>query len=350
MLVTGGHVARELVRFGVDRMPLRRSLPRHLRDVDAALLSRVLGRRVDAVEQLGGTDGTTARGRYRLKGDDLPGTVFVKMAASAAVPRFFANVASLGANEVRFYRDVRPALDLEAPMVHGVDHDVVTGRFVLVLEDLEARGCTFGDAREAWDVDRAAAALETLAAVHSVAAPNWVRTNSGDPMLPLVSRSLGPLARKVAKTDPGLVPPGAAGILSGYTALARRLDQGPQTLLHGDPHPGNVYVTDGRVGLLDWQVVRRGHPLRDVTYLLVLALSPETRRAHERSLLDHYSALNPGLVDSWRTYRQMAAYPYVAMTFTAGLGGLQPDSVAREGLRRAVAAIEDLETVQALHG
>jgi len=107
--------------------------------------------------------------------------------------------------------------------------------------------------------------------------------------------------------------------------------------------------------LLDWQVVRRGNPLRDVSYFLVLALDAETRRAHERPLLDHYrdalaAAGGPALTadEAWGTYRRMAAYPYVATTFTAGLGGLQDEAVGLEGLRRAVAAIGDLDTASVL--
>ncbi len=137
--------------------------------------------------------------------------------------------------------------------------------------------------------------------------------------------------------------------------MARELDAGPHTVLHGDPHPGNCYFVDGRAGLLDWQVIRRGHPLRDVTYFLILALAPEVRRDQERQLLDRYrdalaAAGGPILTadEAWAAHRKMAAYPYVATTFTAGLGGLQAEEVGREGLRRAVAAVTDLGTVGAL--
>jgi hypothetical protein len=43
-----------------------------------------------------------------------------------------------------------------------------------------------------------------------------------------------------------------------------------------------------------------------------------------------------------------AAYAYVAAAATAGLGGMQTANIALEGLRRAVAALNDLETVAAL--
>lgn len=41
----------------------------------------------------------------------------------------------------------------------------------------------------------------------------------------------------------------------------------PTTLLHGDPHIGNTYLTqDSDVGFLDWQVARRGNFSVDLGY------------------------------------------------------------------------------------
>jgi hypothetical protein len=332
------HVAREVRRLAADRV-LRGSLPRTLDGVDAALLSSLLGRRVEAVMPLEGTEGTTDRARLALTGDGVPASVFVKTASHVLGTRLFGGLAGLGENEVRFYRDVRPGLTLEAPQAHAVAFDPRTGRFLLVLEDLAARDARFADTLTPLTVDEVAAALDTLRALHGVAPPAWARRNSDDPMLGAISRSLGPLSRRV---DPALQPPEARWLLTDYPRVARDLDRGPLTLLHGDPHPGNTYRVDGRVGFLDWQVVRRGPRMRDVTYLLVLGLTPEDRAAHERELLRHYTT-DP----VWQQYRQLVAYVYVATTFTSGLGGLQGQSIADEGLRRAVRALTELETVAA---
>ncbi len=50
----------------------------------------------------------------------------------------------------------------------------------------------------------------------------------------------------------------------------------------------------------------------------------------------------------WNRYRQAVIHPYLSALSTAGLGGLQDDGIALEGLRRAVTALEELETVAAL--
>ena len=333
------HVAREVRRLAADRV-LRGPLPRTLDAVDSTLLTDLLGRRVDGVRRLAGTEGTTDRARLALTGDGVPATVFVKTASHVAGTRLFGGLASLGANEVRFYRDVRPQLAAEAPQAHAAAFDPRTGRFLLVLEDLEARGARFADTLTPLAPDEAAAALDTLRAVHAAAPPVWALRNCEDPMLGLISRALGPLSRRV---DPALQVPEAQWLLTDYPRLARDLDRWPSTLLHGDPHPGNTYRVDGRVGFLDWQVVRRGPRMRDVTYLLVLGLTPEDRAAHERELLRHYTS-----EDVWRQYRQLVAYVYVATTFTSGLGGLQGQGIADEGLRRAGRALRELETLSAL--
>ena len=354
MLRTAARAGRELGRLTADLALRGGGLPHRAADLDAATLGRLIGREVDGVVVLEGTTGTTDRCRLRLTGDGVAESVFVKTAAVYAGTRLFGGLARLGEVEVGFYRDLRPGLALEAPRLLGARFDRRTGRFVIVLEDLD--GAAFPDTLSPLTPDRAAAALGTLARLHGRTAgapvrPAWLGTNSADALLPLVTASLGRLGRRVAARHPGLVPVDGERILATYRTWAARLDEGPACVLHGDPHPGNLYLLEDRVGLLDWQAVRRGNGLRDVTYLLVLGLSTEDRRTHERDLLDHYraelvTAGGPELraEGAWADHRRMAGYAYVATVFTVGLGGLQGADVADEGLRRAAAAVEDLDT------
>jgi len=354
----GGRVAAEVVRLGVDVARRRGGPAATAAALDRADLSRLLGQPVGTARVLDGTSGTTDRARFELDGARR---VFVKTSAGAVGTRLFGGLARLGEVEVGFYRDLRPTLDIEAPQLLGAEHDRATGRFVIVLEDLADRGATFVDTLTPLTADQAAAALSTLAGLHGASSsslrppPTWLDTNSGDALLPLVAASLGPLARRVDRQRPGLLTAQGRRLLATYRAWAPILDHGPSCVLHGDPHPGNVYLVDDGVGLLDWQAVRRGHPLRDVTYHLVLGLSIESRRSSERELVEHYlgelrSAGGPEInsADAWTDYCRMAAYAYVAATFTYGLGGLQGNEIADEGLRRAVAAVDDLGTAALL--
>jgi len=360
MLRTATRVAHELARVGTDRVRRGGGVPARAAGLDAEAVTRLIGRPVTSVRPLDGTSGTTDRSRLALEGTAVPASVFVKTAATDLGTRLFGGLARLGEVEVGFYRDLRPRLDLEAPQQLGARFDRATGRFVIVLEDLAARGATFVDTLSPLTPDQAAAALSTLARLHGSThrlgpAPAWLGTNSGDALLPLVTATIGRLGRRVVRRDDSLAARDGHRILTTYGRWARTLDEGPQSVLHGDPHPGNVYLLDGRVGLLDWQAVRRGNPQRDASYLLVLGLPVEQRRRHERDLLEHYrtelaAAGGPdrSADETWSQHRKMAAYAYVAAVFTFGLGGLQGDDIADAGLRRAVAAVDDLDTAAAL--
>ena len=58
-------------------------------------------------------------------------------------------------------------------------------------------------------------------------------------------------------------------IIDNYRAVAKVIDKQPNTVMHGDAHPGNVYFRNGEAALLDWQAVRRGHPGRELSYTLI---------------------------------------------------------------------------------
>jgi aminoglycoside phosphotransferase (APT) family kinase protein len=65
-------------------------------------------------------------------------------------------------------------------------------------------------------------------------------------------------------------------------------DRLPATILHGDSHLGNTYShPDGRAGYFDWQVMYRGHGLRDVGYFF-LSAADEELHSHEREVVAHY--------------------------------------------------------------
>ena len=60
---------------------------------------------------------------------------------------------------------------------------------------------------------------------------------------------------------------------------------GPRCVVHGDCHLGNSYRrADGERIWLDWQLVRKGRPWRDLTYFMIGSLTIEERRQSERAL------------------------------------------------------------------
>jgi len=243
------------------------------------------------------------------------------------------------------------------PKPYGSVFDPLTGRFVLVLEDLAADDCEFPDTLHPLSKDRASLIVELLARLHArywERVPGWLYAASTDSASlltgPLLKLSAGRLAdRTDIQVDKGRF------IDDNYRTVARLIDAPPHTVMHGDAHPGNVYFRNGEAGLLDWQAARRGHPSRELAYTLITSMTRADRQNHERELLDEYRELlaasgGPELDRDhlYDRYRQGALYAYVAASITAGVGGMQDDDIALEGLRRSVDALDDLDTVALL--
>jgi Ser/Thr protein kinase RdoA (MazF antagonist) len=341
----------------------RAGLPRKVDELDGAVLSTAMGTTVSSVSVLGSDAGTSSRARLALTGDGVPESVFVKIAAQSAATRLMGELGRLGHTEVRFYSQLAPQLT-GVPKAYGTAFDAWTGRYLLILEDLPAASCVFPDTLHPLSIDQASLIVELLAALHATfwdRLPNdgrgqlgWLYTPSGDVTSLLTGSLMKTSIKRLAERTTIPVDNGRF-IADNYRAVAAVIDSPPHTVMHGDAHPGNVYFRDGKAGLLDWQAVRRGHPSRELAYTLITSLTPEDRRATQRDLLDEYRrALAAGggpyldRHDLWLRFRQGALYGYVAPLITAGMGGMQVEDIAMEGLRRGVAALDDLETVAAL--
>ena len=351
------HLGRGVQRIAADAVVGRvRSLPRTIGDLDATALSQIMGRTVTSVAVIGGDAGTSSRARLALTGDGVPESVFVKMPAETVATRLIGEMGRLAETETRFYSQLAPELT-GVPVSHGSAFDPLTGRFVLVLEDLAVDPCEFPDTLHPLDADKASRVVELLARLHArfwERVPRWLYTASADTASLLTGPLLKLSAHRIAeKTD---IPVEKGRFIdNNYGAVAQLIDALPNTVMHGDAHPGNVYFRNGAAGLLDWQAVRRGHPGRELAYTLVTSMTTADRQASERELLDEYRRVlaragGPGLDrdELWDRYRQGALYAYVAALITAGMGGMQAENIALEGLRRSVAALDDLDTVALL--
>lgn len=359
------HLGRGFQRLATDAaLGGTRAFPRTVEELDAAWLSRLIGQTVTSVEVLDGSAGTSSRSRLALTGDGVPETVFVKMSAETAATRMLGELAKLGENEARFYRELSSELTV-VPKAYGSSWDSLTGRFVIVLEDLPPDSVEFFDTLHPMDSDQAGRLVETLAHVHGTfwnrlpatrgrSELSWLTATSDERSLP-ISRPLMRLsARRLAERTVIPIEDGRF-VIENYPVAVRLIDNGHHTVLHGDSHPGNIFIRNGKAGLLDWQVVKRGHPTRDIAYSLITGMTTDDRRIHQRDLLEVYrSALAAGggpeldRNDLWDRYRLAAVQPFLASLTTAGLGGMQSEEIAFEGLRRAVAALNDLETVTLL--
>ncbi len=358
------HLGRGIGRVTTDAMVGGRlGLPRTAEEIDAAVLSKVMGTTVRSVRVLGSDSGTSSRARLALTGNGVPESVFVKLAAKTAATRLMGELGRLGHTEVRFYSQLAPQV-IGVPNAYGAAFDTWTGRYLLVLEDLPAESCEFPDTLHPISTDRASLMLELLANLHATfwdrlpsngrGPLGWLYTPSGDVTSLLTGSLMNTSIKRLAERTTIPVDRGRF-IADNYRAVAALIDTPPHTVMHGDAHPGNMYFHGGKAGLLDWQAVRRGHPSRELAYTLITSLTPEDRRSAQSGLLDDYrralaAAGGPDLNrnDLWLRYRQGALYAYVAPLITAGMGGMQVEDIAMEGLRRGVEALDDLETIAAL--
>jgi len=298
-------------------------------------------------------------------GSGLPSRLLMKtMLVRSHVPD------AMYSNEVRFYRDIRPELAIEAPQAFASVFDEETGQFGVIMEDLTLRSARFPNATTPIELEEITGLVDTLAALHAHywASPrferdlSWLPTPRSGGMYEIFKNiGLELIRNQVEKNDfkAELIRPLNRSVDQLWEALWKVqdvLDSEPSTLLHGDPHIGNTYLLrDGNGGLLDWQLMVKGRWAHDLTYLLVTALDPDDRRKHERDLIATYlDGLRrrgverpPGENEAWKLYRQAVVWGLVIgwlITPPRNYG----QAITAANLSRLVAAAQDLETFRAI--
>jgi thiamine kinase-like enzyme len=347
-------------------------------DVDAAWLSAALqatspGLRVTRVERCGGHSGTTTRERLRVVSAPagaagvVPETLFLKITPAGLGTRLFTTLFDLGATEVDFYRCLGDSLPVKVPRVHCARRARRGGRFVLLLEDLEASGCRLASHETPVSLAEARSVATALARLHAAfwQSPRfssdlaWLRTAGGGRHKALewwiAARSHAPALAKFGDVVSAAVRDHAHRIHAHRAQLEAHWAAGPQTLLHGDPHAGNLYFDGEEAGFFDWQVAQVGPGLRDLGYFLVNSVETQLRRNRERELIELYLAtLADGGVDApdfdtaWAEYRLFALYTWIAISVTAAASGLQPRAVVQRAVERTATALDDLASLDAL--
>lgn len=271
--------------------------------------------------------------------------------------------------EARFYHYVASQLPVPAPGSYVSDWDADgSGQGVVVMEDLPSSGGRFGHSTDQLGVDGVARGLDTLARLHGawwnspkLTEHRWLPTS----MQTYIDNEQ--LRMMWAYVDANLVKPEYRAILPrwmlddpqrmvrGYDALAsyEQAQSGPLCIVHGDSHVGNSFVRDsGERVWLDWQLVRKGRPWRDITYFMLGALTIEERRQSERDLIKHYRErlLSHGATDVigvdqiWEAYRRWPIYGMQAWIANVDAWG----QIGLPIVERFFTAGEDLETLSLL--
>lgn len=315
--------------------------------------------------------GTTTRICVAVEHDGpntLPNRWFVKLPSLAWRARMITALPRLLHTEVRFYNEVAEAVPLNLPICLAAKSRFGRGS-TLVLADVAQFDGIPGAASDTLTLAQATLVVEQLAGSH---ARFWNNVHL-DPdyrwlagPVRRMEDALGtvfavPLMRRGLRLAGELIPSVLYAPSIHYArerrSAMRFLFDAPQTLVHHDCHPGNLFWSKNRsmVGFLDWQLVRIGEGVSDVAYFLSTALSPEMRRLHEAELLAKYaqSLADNGVADVddarlMQRYRAHLVYAFEAMIVTLAVGGMMNLDCNLELIRRTAAAVEELDAFSAL--
>lgn len=336
-------------------------LPRDVDDLTADWFAAALDADVATATVVDRHTGTTGRARVALEGaPGVPATVFVKLPPFGESQRRLVDATGMGVAEARFYRDLAPELPVAVPQVWFADTDGTD--YVMVLEDLAARGATFPRPSDPDIAERTADIVEQLALLH---APYWdsPRFGPGGDLDWLVERATRGGGGGTHFVENAVNVLGdqmdddfhriAACYLAHAPEIVALQRAGVGTLVHGDDHLGNLYVEpDGRTGFLDWAVVCRYPGMRDVTYVLCNSVPPEVREEIEVDLIRGYCdrlatyGVTFTFDEAWEQHRLHAFYAWVAAATTAGMGSKwQPVEIGITSTRRTNRALTHLGTV-----
>jgi hypothetical protein len=292
-----------------------------------------------------------------------PETMFCKLPPTDPNRREAILRTGMGEREVKFYGQLAPELGMRVPEVL-VAEERADGTFILLLEDLDASGCVISDGRLGVSPDSAAGALQDLAALHlryrepDVRASEvpWILASSSSSDYGSVMLRYGLENNRDRLSD--AFAEIAELCIKNSDQLQELWHQGPQTVIHGDAHIGNLFFDGDRTGFLDWGIININTPMRDVSYFLTMSLAIDERRSHERDLLSHYLEIwNAGggeplsWDDAWLAHRVHAAYTVLAscqvVTFPDDATP-QRQVFAAAFLDRAQTAVADLEARSAI--
>jgi len=308
-------------------------------------------------------DGTNRRARLALSysAGSGPATVFMK---ASDLEHAAVNARTGGVfNEPRLFASGAP-LPLDHPSVYLTLIDEPRLDFMMVMEDITARGGDPRDATRPMTIDQVRNGVRSLARLHSAF---WGDRFDRFPQLswiePFVAWRGMATGIDIGLERIGDAIPAEVQRLTGkeimrdiWVPFVATLATGGQTLLHGDAHIGNTYVLpDDDVGFLDWQVVRRGNPAIDLGYFLQGACTIEDRRIAERDLLEEYrGALDlspdelPSAEELWLRYRASTAHGLAVWLVTAA-SDWQRFEISLALSQRHAAAFVDLDGADAIH-
>lgn len=347
---------------------------RHPKDLTIAWAQQIINKHSDTtevkkVDVISVEHGTTTRIRLNVNHNgpkNLSRRWFVKIPSLDVRIRGITAIPRLLHTEVRFYNEIAKSIPVTKPTVLAGKSQFGRGA-ILVLADLSESGATPGFPGDALSVIQARKVIKQIAKLqahfwdkaHTHSDYQWLAGSTrcledylGTALaVPLMKRGL----HRAGSLIPKHLHAPAIRYASRRRQVMRFLSGGPQTIVHHDCHPGNIFWDKSYPGLLDWQLIRIGEGVSDIAYFLSTALSPELQRLHGKDLLDFYfqCLVNNGVtgIDKetmQQRFRAHLVYPFEAMILTLAMGGMMDLNDNHKLIQRTAQAIEDFDTFAAL--
>lgn len=341
----------------------------------AVLCVKVPGAIVTQVEVRAASAGTHERHQLKVSYNEegrragLPVSIFTKSLPSI-VTRMIGGFNGTARVEGNFYTQIRPQLEIEAPLCYHSAYDRRTFAAIHLLEDMVAsKGATFCNHKT--HVTRAMAddMIDLLASLHGrfygdptlaeryrwlASYPRWFTIGAAKMGTEYYTRKAFDAAAHVI---PAKVMARRDDVWPATVRALALHDSEPQGLIHSDVHIGNWYRTGaGQMGLCDWQCLSRGHWSRDFAYAVTASLTPDNRRNWERELLARYierfaekTGVKPDFDLSFLRYRQQIVHALAMWTITLChsplLPNMQPEDTTLTMIERITTAMADLESL-----
>ena len=322
------------------------------------------------VERVGagvGLMGEVLRCRLTYEDDapSAPDSVIVKLPSPHPKNLKMSKLLQLYKREYSFYIRLAPHVPIHIAALYYGDFEEKTHRFVLVLEDM--RGMETGNRIEGATERQAKVAIRAIARLHG---SYWNKVDR--PPVAGLHYSLHPKYRPLVQLAYlRYLVPALKNFGDHFSEDMRRLAEAygpriadhmadvaaqPLTFGHGDFLLDNMFFgTDGSddFAVIDWQVSGISSGLYDVASFMSDSVSTETRRKIERETLREYHDVlcSAGVKEfsfeaCWRLYRQNMLGRLLAPIFVCGgldLSNERGRALAENGLRKTLAAVEDLE-------
>lgn len=316
-------------------------------------------------------DGNTSRRRifltYNSAGEaaGLPATVFCKSSCRFST-RISVGIPGGIEAEVTFYKKLRSMLAIEAPQAIWAHWNPDNYNSIVMLEDI-GEGTEFCTLQTNMTRERAQDQMALLAHFHGqFYAEDAQKHLTGlatwsEFFMKAASLGFEEFCGEGFSAARAVIPPRlysrAAKIWPATLKAIERNQSLPKTLLHGDVHLRNWYITSpGKMGLTDWQNTCRGHWAHDVSYTMATSISVEQRREMLPELLKFYIDelyRNGGPRVSYEQalehykYELFPALAYWTVTLrpTPGMPAMQPAEASLEMIHRITHAIDDLDAL-----